>query len=193
MVKDDLMGSGPQRLHAAAFLRLIHHAQDLSFGDHQVFVTGEVHKNGVGKLGTEQRQHADQQIGNRVDGPGCPRRVGGPDDQRAGQPDQDAQAGSHREHLGLIYKADAAEVPHGADDRLVFQAAHAISPEGLDAGYILHDAADILRTDVILFLAVLLHHTERKPQSRNQQQIRHQQNQPGGDIDRHDKHNQHDR
>ena len=154
------MGIRLERLHAAALLRLLHNAQDFAFGDHQVFVAGEVHKDGVGQLRAEQGQHADQQVGHGIQCPGRPWRIRCPDDQRAGQPGQDAQSRPHREHLGLIHIADAAECPHGVNDGSILQAAHTVGPEGLDTGYILHNAADILRADVVLLLAVFPHHAE---------------------------------
>ena len=192
MVKGDLVGIRLERLHTAALLWLFHDAQDFVFGDHQVFITGEVHKDGVGQFRAEQGQHADQQIGHGIQRPRRPGRVRCPDDQRTGQPDQDAQPRAHREHLGLIHITDAAEFPHGVNDGFVLQAAHAVGPEGLDAGYILHDAADVLRADVVLLPAVFPHHAEGKPQPGDQQQIRRQQDQPGGDVDSHDKHDQHE-
>ena len=41
------------------------------------------------------------------------------------------------------------------DHGFVFQTANAIGPESLDTGYILHNAADILCTNIVLLFAIL--------------------------------------
>ena len=127
-------------------------------------------------------QHADQQVGHGIQCPGRPWRIRCPDDQRAGQPGQDAQSRPHREHLGLIHIADAAECPHGVDNGFILQTTYAIGPESLNTRHILHNAADILRTNIILFFTILPNHTEGKPQSRDQKQVGNQQDNSGRHI-----------
>ena len=79
------------------------------------------------------------------------------------------------------------------DHGFVFQTANAIGPESLDTGYILHNAADILCTNIVLLFAILRYLPERKPQSGDQKQVGNQEDQPGWKVDRHHKNNQHQR
>ena len=79
------------------------------------------------------------------------------------------------------------------DHGFVFQTANAIGPESLDTGYILHNAADIFRTNIVLLFAILRYLPERKPQSGDQKQVGNQEDQPGWKVDRHHKNDQHQR
>ena len=49
------------------------------------------------------------------------------------------------------------------DHGFVFQTANAIGPESLDTGYILHNAADILRTNIVLLFSLFRYLPEGKP------------------------------
>ena len=84
--KPNLMCSCLECLHTACFFRLVHNTQDFVFGNHQVFIAGEVYKNRVCQLCTEQRQHTDQKIVYRVQWPCGPGRIRCPNNQWAGQP-----------------------------------------------------------------------------------------------------------
>ena len=66
MVKYNLMGGCLQRLHAAGFFRFLHHSHDFIFRDHQILIAGEIYKNGICQLCTEQRQHTNQKIGHGI-------------------------------------------------------------------------------------------------------------------------------
>ena len=63
----------------------------------------------------------------------------------------------------------------------------------MNTRHILHNAADILCTNIILFFTILPNHTEGKPQSRDQKQVGNQQDNSGRHINGHHKNNQHER
>ena len=63
----------------------------------------------------------------------------------------------------------------------------------MNTRHILHNSADILRTNIILFFTILPNHTEGKPQSRDQKQVGNQQDNSGRHINGHHKNNQHER
>ena len=78
-------------------------------------------------------------------------------------PAQNTESRTNRENLCFIHKADPAKLLHGMDHGFVFQTANAIGPESLDTGYILHNAADILRTNIVLLFSIFRYLPEGKP------------------------------
>ena len=157
------MGSCVKRLHAASFLRLIHYTQDFVFRDHQVLITGKVYKNRVSQLCTEQGQHTNQKVVHHVQCPCDPGCIGQQDNQRARQPTQNTKDRTNRKHFWFVHKADPGKLPHGVDNSFVLHTAYTISSESLNTRNILNNAADVLRTNIVLFFSIFPYHAERKP------------------------------